>query len=532
MNLILTNGKIYIDKGKFEQAIYIKQGIIEEVGTNEQILKNSASQIIDLNGKTVIPGLNDSHMHLWGTGHAMTSCSLNGAKSIEDLIYIGREFLENNNGINSLMGRGWNQDNFLTGEKRLPNKHDLDKISTSIPIVFSRVCGHVYTGNSKAIELIGVDENTLVDGGEIELGPDGKPNGIFNENAINLLASAIDSKSEEDIETDILTGANYALSVGLTSVQSNDIINNNSRIMFKVLNTIYRERKTALKYHHQYNFQNINDFKEYLENEYLTDNYNSTNYARGSLKLYKDGSLGARTALMKEDYNDAPGVRGVAALTDLQLENLCDFATKHHIQVVTHAIGDKAVESVINAYEKTMINGQNPLRHGIVHCQITSKEQLERIAELNISVMYQPIFLDYDIKIMESRVGEDLARTSYAFNSLLKMGAPICLSTDAPVEDCNPFPNIYCAVTRLTLDEKPRRGYNPVEKMEVEDAIDAYTIGSAYNEFKENIKGRLKPGFAADLIVLDRDIFTINPLEIKDIKVLKTMIDGEFIFER
>lgn len=531
MNLILKNGKIYIKKGKFAQALYIKNGIIELVASNDDMLKISADNIIDLQGKTVLPGLNDSHMHLWGTGEALTTCNLTSAKSIEEVIQLGKDFLEVNQGIEALAGRGWNQDYFIHGEKRLPNRHDLDKISTEIPIVFKRVCGHVYIGNTKAIEQVGADENTRVDGGVIELGEDGKPNGVFNENAIRLIGSAIPSKSEEDIEKDILTAANYALSVGLTSVQSCDIMSSGAETMFSIIHNIYKEEKTRLRYAHQFNFQDINDFRNYLETEYLSDQYNEKNFSKGSLKLFKDGSLGARTAVMLKDYEDAPGTKGVSALTDEQLQDLCDLATQNGIQVLTHAIGDGAVESVINAYENTMINRENPLRHGIVHCQITSYEQLERIAKLNIPVMYQPIFLDYDIKIMEDRVGKELASTSYAFNNLYKLGAPVSLGTDAPVEDCNPFPNIYCAVNRLCIDGTPSGGFNTSEKMELEDAIDAYTIGSAFNEFKEEFKGRLMPGYVADLIVLDRDIFTIDPLEIKDIKVEKTMIDGEFVFE-
>ncbi len=173
----------------------------------------------------------------------------------------------------------------------------------------------------------------------------------------------------------------------------------------------------------------------------------------------------------------------------------------------------------------------NTLRHGIVHCQITNRSQIERIARLNIPVMLQPIFLDYDIQIVESRVGRALAETSYAFNTLNKLDAPISFGTDSPVEDLNPFPNIYSAVTRQRMNLTPEKGFIPGEKMSVEDAVDAYTIGSAFNEFKENEKGRLKPGFAADLAVLDSDIFTIDHNKIKDIKVVKTMVDGDFVFE-
>jgi len=242
--------------------------------------------------------------------------------------------------------------------------------------------------------------------------------------------------------------------------------------------------------------------------------------------------LGARTAYLSREYEDAPGTKGVEALSDQLLQAFCDLASGYGIQVLVHAIGDGAAESVINAFEKTMKDGQNPLRHGIVHCQITNEEQLKRIAKLDISVFYQPIFLDYDIQIAEARVGRELAGTSYAFNTLNKLGASISFGTDSPVEDCNPFPNIYCAVTRQRMDGTPEGGFFPGERMSVEDAIDAYTIGSAYNEFKEGFKGRLKPGYAADLIVLGRDIFTTAENEIKDIKVEKTMVGGEFVYEK
>lgn len=525
------NGKIYVEKNNFVEAIFIKDGIIQQVGSNDEILNNDIDNIIDLEGKTVLPGLNDSHLHILMTGEAMTSCNLNSARSIEDIIELGKSFIDKNNGLIALNGRGWNQDYFATGEKRLLNRFDLDKISDNIPIVFDRVCGHVAVGNTRALEILGIDEKTIVDGGVIELGDDGKPNGVFSENATSLIKSVIPKKSDKDKENDFLAAANYAISVGLTSVQSCDVMNLNFQEVFNIVHNIYKNKKTKLRYGHQYNFQDINDFKAYLDTEFKTGQYDEKSLSKGALKLFVDGSLGARTAFMLKDYEDAPGTIGVKVIGDEQLQEICDLATKNNIRVVTHAIGDGAIESITNAYENTMKNEDNPLRHGIVHCQITSMPQLERIAKLNIPVMYQPIFLDYDINIVEDRVGRELASTSYAFNTLYKLGAPISLGTDSPVENCNPFHNLYCAVNRLRLDGNPDGGFYPNEKMALEDAIDAYTLGSAYNEFKEDFKGRLKPGFVADLIVLDRDIFTIEETEIKDILVEKTMIDGEFVYQ-
>ena len=532
MNTILKNGKIYIEKNIFKEAILIEDGIVKEIGSTEEILKNPCDNIIDLQGKTVLPGLNDSHLHLYQVGEAMSSCNLVPAKSIDDVIEIGKKFLEENEGIRFIKGRGWNQDYFISGEARLLNRFDLDKISTEIPIVFDRVCGHVVTGNTKALEMLSINENVTVEGGEIYLGEDGKPNGIFTENATALLKYFNPEKNENDIEREFLKSANYALSLGITSVQSCDIMSKDFQSMFSVIHNIYNNKKTKLRYSHQFNFQDIRDFKSYLKTEFKTGQYDERFLSKGVLKLFKDGSLGARTALMLEDYADASGTRGVSALSDKQLQDLCDLATENGITVITHAIGSGAIESVINAYENTMKNGENPLRHGIVHCQITNIDQLNRIANLNIPVMYQPIFLDYDTKIVEARVGKDLAKTSYAFNTLYQLGVPVSLGTDSPVEPCNPFPNIYCAVNSLDLEGNPKGGFNPTEKMSVEDAIDAYTIGSAYNEFKEDFKGRLKPGYVADLIVLNEDIFTINPLKIKDIKVDVTIVDGEIAYKR
>nr|WP_312578524.1 amidohydrolase family protein [Sedimentibacter sp.] len=532
MKTILKNGKFYVEKNSFQDAVFIEDGIIKDIGSNNKILLNTADSVIDLSGKTVLPGFNDSHMHIASVGAAMDSCDLTNSSSIEDIIKLGRSFLKKHKNIIALHGRGWNQDYFTSGEIRLINRFDLDRISADIPIVFERVCGHVLVGNTKALEVLGIDENTKVDGGEIEIGSDGKPNGIFNENATRLIQSVIPQKTKDEIENEFIKAGEYALSVGITSVQSCDVTDKEFENMFDIIHHIYDNRKLKLRYSAQNNFQNINSFKDYLKTEYINGKYDEKFLSRGALKLFKDGSLGARTALMINDYKDSPGTKGVTALNDRQLQELCDLAASHGIQVVTHAIGDGAIECVINTYEKTMKNGQNPLRHGIVHCQITSLEQLKRIADLNINVMYQPIFLDYDMKIVESRVGKELSDTSYAFNTLNKLKAHISFGTDSPVENCNPFPNIYCAVTRQDLNGEPAEGFNPDEKMEVEDAIDAYTTGSAYNEFKENFKGRLKPGYAADLIVLDKDIFTVDPSEIKNIKVEMTMVDGEFVYKK
>lgn len=265
MKTILFNGKIYVEKGIFKEALLIEDGIIQQIGSNEEILKNTGDQVVDLQQKTVIPGLNDSHLHLMSIGEAMSSCELNGATSIDDIIALGKAFLERNPNLEVLKGRGWNQDFFTTGEKRLLNRFDLDQISTDIPLVFERVCGHVAVGNTKALEMLHVDANTTVDGGVIELGRDGTPNGVFNENAVKLLLSILPPKDEDYIETQILKAADYALSVGITSVQSCDIMSNEYEKIVDVIHQISKSRKLKLRYSHQFNFQDIQYFKNILK---------------------------------------------------------------------------------------------------------------------------------------------------------------------------------------------------------------------------------------------------------------------------
>lgn len=532
MRTLMKNGKIFIEKGVFQQAVIIEDGWITAVGSNNEMSKFNTDITCDLDGKTVLPGFNDSHLHMMMTGEAMSTCNLSGARSIDDIIQLGKAFLDKHPTTKILKGRGWNQDYFKVNQRRLLTRHDLDKICTDIPIVFTRACSHVAACNTKSIEALNINHLSTVDGGTIGIGNDGLPNGIFQENAITLLNSLSGNKTKQELENEFNKANEYALSVGITSVQSCDVLKTNFDNTFSAIHSIYSNTKKLVRYRHQFNFQRIKEFEAYLEGEFITGQYDDQFLSRGCLKLFKDGSLGGRSAYMLSEYNDDPKNRGIEVLSDDQFQTLCDLATKNNIQIVTHAIGDAAVESVINAYEKTMKDNKNPLRHTIIHFQITNSNQLTRASELKIPIIYQPIFLDYDHKIVESRVGVDLANTSYAFNTMYMSDSSVSFSSDSPIEDCNPMLGIYCAVTRMGLDGTPKEGFNPKEKMGIEEAVDAYTYKSAYNEFKENTKGKLKPGYVADLIILDQDIFSIEADMIKDIKVSKTMINGEFVYER
>lgn len=541
METLFYNAKVYLEREKFAEAVLVRDGIIAKVGTSDKLLKEAGKDCkkIDCQKKTIIPGLNDSHMHLLVLGESLQTVKLTNSKSIDEIIERCRKFIKENPELskNGVFAIGWNQDLF-EGDKRIPNRHDADKISTEIPIILRRVCGHQMVSNTKAIEMLGIDGSSeQYEGGTFEIGEDGYPNGIFTENACRHLRKVIPEFSLEDRERMAIEAMKHAVSFGVTSVQSNDlgaVVLGEKDKYFKMFCKIYEEGKGLLRYHHQITFQSPEELKEYAENgELVKGNYPEDSWVTlGPLKLFKDGSLGARTAMLENDYADDPGNRGEERFDEKYIEDLCKAADEHGMQIVTHVIGDAATNSVMKTYEKLIKDGKNPLRHALIHCQITNREMLENIAEKNVLVMYQPIFLDYDMHIVESRCGKELASTSYAFNTLDKLGGKISYGTDCPVEGCNPFPNIYCAVTRKDLKGSPAEGFYPEECVDIYTAVDAYTEGSAYAEFMENKKGRIKEGFYADMVILDRDIFTVNPLEIKDIQPLLTMVGGKVVYEK
>lgn len=541
METLFYNAKVYLEREKFAEAVLVKGGIIAKVGISDELLKEAGKDCkkIDCQGKTIIPGLNDSHMHLLVLGESLQTVKLTNSKSIDEIIERCRKFIKENPELskNGVFAIGWNQDLF-EGDKRIPNRHDADKISTEIPIILRRVCGHQMVSNTKAIEMLGIDGSSeQYEGGTFEIGEDGYPNGIFTENACRHLRKVIPEFSLEDRERMAIEAMKHAVSFGVTSVQSNDlgaVVLGEKDKYFKMFCKIYEEGKGLLRYHHQITFQSPEELKEYAENgELVKGNYPEDSWVTlGPLKLFKDGSLGARTAMLENDYADDPENRGEERFDEKYIEDLCKAADEHGMQIVTHVIGDAATNSVMKTYEKLIKDGKNPLRHALIHCQITNREMLENIAEKNVLVMYQPIFLDYDMHIVESRCGKELASTSYAFNTLDKLGGKISYGTDCPVEGCNPFPNIYCAVTRKDLKGSPAEGFYPEECVDIYTAVDAYTEGSAYAEFMENKKGRIKEGFYADMVILDRDIFTVNPLEIKDIQPLLTMVGGKVVYEK
>ena len=562
MKKALFNAKIYVEKGTFAQAVLIEDGMISAVGTDEEIKMlagcgadggaagESDCEFVDCQGRTIIPGLNDSHMHLLSFGRTLQKAKIDDVKSIDHMIERCRDFIAEHPDrvVNGMHALGWNQDTFTEGEKRMPDRHDLDKISTDIPVIMERVCGHMLSANTKAIEMLGFDkEIPEIPGGEIRLEEDGYPSGIFTENAIFVVNALIPTPNKEERQAALLEGMKYAVAHGITSIQSNDVGYPDCKGAgsFESYSELYEKGKALVRFRHQNLFDSPEEFEEYLvsgEGAKLKgkDGYpgSALGFGKepwltlGPLKLYKDGSLGARTAMVKDGYLDGPDNFGVSCIEPDEMDRYCKIAVEHGVQVITHTIGDLAMNETLDSYEKAFVDGENKLRHALIHCQVTDRALIDRIVDNDILVMAQPIFMGSDMDVMQQIFKDELTETCLAFGTLLNRGVHLAYGTDCPVEDCNPFWNLHQAVNRRDLNNKPEGGFYPKECVDVETAIDAYTYESAYCEFMEDVKGRIKPGYYADMVMLDTDIFTCDPLTIKDILPVMTMVGGKVVYEK
>ena len=527
MKTLFFNGHIYVDEGVFTDSMVVENGRI--LDSSAPSAMEHLDEQVDLHGRTVIPGFHDSHMHLHMVGNTMQSVPLYGATSIREIIHRTRTFIEEHRipANHIVSGMGWNQD-YFSDENRLLNRHDLDQISTTHLIILSRACGHVLAANTAAIEAAGVTSKTeQPEGGQFDVDSQGVPTGVFRENANGLIQRLHPSTSVETIQRSLQLAMDYASSMGITAVQTMDMNVENHPMMLEAYHTLLSQYP-HLRVYQQCHASHPQDIEFYAAQGYRTGTGNDF-FRIGPIKLFVDGSLGARTALLKQPYHDDPHTKGIQCLTQEQLNAITETANRLDFQSTVHVIGDAAMEMVLDSYARLMTSGKNPLRHAMIHCQITDRPLLQRFADLGVYAQVQPIFLHYDSHIVYDRVGQSLAETSYAFGSMIRDGIPVSFGSDSPVENMNPFHNIYCAVTRRDL--QGNGPYVESEGIRISQAIDAYTIGSAQVCFREHELGRLKPGFLADFVVLDQDIFNMDSMHIKEVRPIMTVVNGHVVYQ-
>lgn len=532
MDAIFYNGNVKTMDGRAASAVCVRDGKIAFVGSDEEALrlKTVRTRLADLGGRLTLPGFIDTHMHLASYGASLSVAQLAPAKSKAELLQIGRDFLAANPGIPRLVGAGWNHDHWAD-DATFPKRWELDEISRDIPIAFSRACYHVLCLNTKALEVCGITAQTPdPPGGAVVRDESGVPTGVLLEDACGLAYAAKPEPDTAEVKRCIRLAAADAASCGLTSVHTDDLYfpEEGKCAPLQAYEELLGEGWLPLRAYMQCRLSDPAAFSRFFELAYAYG-MGDERLRFGPMKLIADGSLGARTAYLKKPYCDAPETRGIPIYTQEELDSLVCAAAQRSMPSVIHAIGDATLEMALGAIEKARRIEKTPLRHGIVHCQITDLTLLARMKSLDVMALVQPIFLDYDLHITDARVG-GLAKTSYAFGTMLRFGIRMAFGSDAPVERFNVIQGIYHATTRKDLSGFPKGGWYPEERLSVEQAVAAFTREAAYASLEEGIKGTITEGKLADLVVLDRDIFAIPADEIKNASVYMTVCGGEITY--
>ena len=509
------------------QALAVRGDRIIAIGSDAEVrkLKGKRTQIVDLGGRFIMPGFNDAHLHLAYAGFEKLTVELAGVRSLAEMQErIGTAAKATPAG-QWITGRGW--DHTLWADQKLPSRHDLDQVSGGHPAVFTRVDGHIAVANSAALEAAGITRSTPdPSGGKIDRDAQGEPTGILRETAKDQLLARVPPPSLAQHRRALEIALADAARSGITSAQDNS-----SWEDFLVMGDLQREGKLTLRITEWLPFNaSLGLLQAHRAHRPQIDVLLHT----GMLKGFLDGSIGSRTAALLQPYADDPGNSGLPQYEQPRLNQMAVERARAGFQIGFHAIGDRAVEMALNAFgdaeRDARERGQvRDFRFRIEHAQVTSPEQVRRFKELGVIASMQPNHLLTDMHWAEARLGKERAAHSYAWREFVDGGVPLAFGTDYPVEPITPFRGLYAAVTRKSEDGKQE--YFPQQKLTMDQAIAAYTAGSAYAEFAEHDKGKLEPGMLADFVVLDRDITKVAPAEILRTQVLRTVVGGKTVYE-
>ncbi len=526
--LILLNGVVYTvdDRKPAAEAIAISNGKISGVGTNEEIRRAFRSaNVIDLHGKAVYPGLIDAHAHLEGLGAFLANLDLVGTTSPGEIQKLVRDRAATTKPGVWIRGRGWDQNDWQ--QKSFPTHELLDEAAGDIPVYLKRVDGHAVWVNRKVLEIAGITAQTPdPDGGKIIRDSAGEPTGIFVDRATEMLADVLPDPPREERMESILRAVQSCLRVGLTGVHDMGVD--------LELIGIYKELIQSGRFPFRV-YAAINGggaaWKEYMDRGPEIGLFDGKLTVR-SLKLYQDGALGSYGAALIEPYSDDPSTRGLTLTSADSIRYFSDICVSKGFQLCIHAIGDRANHIVLNSYEEAFKrNNVNPadLRFRIEHAQVIDPKDIERFAAMGVLPVMQPTHCTSDMYWVETRLGPERIRGTYAWHSLVQSGSIVPSGSDFPVESNNPLWGFYAAVTRQDHSGWPEGGWFPDERLTREEALKSFSIWAATAAFEEDVKGSLEPGKYADLIVLSQDIMTVPPQQILQTTVDLTIVGGEIV---
>jgi len=515
-----------------EEAIAVRGDRIQAIGKTVDIekLKGPQTQVIDLGGHFVMPGFNDAHLHLDGAGMTKLSVDLTGVKSLDEFRERVRKKVDESKPGEWIVGAGW--DETLWPVKALPTRWDLDEVSNGHPIFLDRIDGHIAVANTRALQLGSITLATRdPQGGHIDRNEAGEPTGILRETAKAAVAQVIPKPTHDQRRQGLELALADLAEHGVTSAQDFSPAWEN----FQIYEELEKEGKLTARISEWLPFDEpIEELSKRRESHSQSDLMLHT----GMLKGFMDGSLGSHTAALLEPYADDLKNSGLPRYDAAKLNDLTKERVLAGFQIGFHAIGDKGVQMALDAFagaEKAAkdahgkaANGGDDFRLRIEHAQVTTPAQFAQFKQLKVIASMQPCHLLTDMRWAQDRLGPKRAATSYAWLSFLNKGIALAFGTDYPVEPVTPFRGLYAAITRKS--ENGKQEYFPDQKLTIDQAIAAYTSGSAFAEFEEKEKGQLANGMLADFVVLDRDLAAIAAEKLLATKVLRTVVGGKTVY--
>jgi predicted amidohydrolase YtcJ len=530
-DLIITNAKVWtVDRvHPSAQAVAVLGDRIVAVGSNADVdvWRGHDTKVIDAGGKLLLPGFNDAHVHFVSGGLQLESVQLNDVTTKEEFVRRVAEQAKKTPKGEWIQGGDWDETKW--SPPSLPTKELVDPATPNNPVFLSRYDGHSALANSSALRLAGITSQTPdPPGGVIVRDAQGNPTGDLKDAATDIVFKVIPPLSHEQRLRAVRRALEYAASLGVSSVQNMDPDYADIAAYAELLQSgELTTRIYAAPLIDQVDDQAKIGIRHAFGGPFLRI---------GAVKAFADGSLGSRTAYFFESFSDEPGNHGLLGEGMQPLSLMRDRMMKADaagLQMCTHAIGDQAISIVLDLYTDVVkAHGEMDRRLRIEHAQHMAAKDFDRFAQLNVIASVQPYHAIDDGRWAESYIGHDRASRTYAFRTFLNHGVHLAFGTDWDVAPLNPLSTIYAAVTRATLDGKNPNGWFPEQKLTVAEAVEAYTMGSAYAEFQEKEKGSITPGKLADMVVLTDDIFSIDPAKIRDVKVVKTIVGGKMVWDQ
>ena len=534
-DIVFKNGNVYTanDRSPKAQAIAIKSDRIVYVGSNTGVQKfvGPNTRVVDLNGKTVMPGFTDAHQHLSGVGFREMTLNLEGTTSLEDLLAKVKARVDQAKPGEWVTGRGWIETHW--SPPVFPTRWDLDKVSPNNPIILGRADGHGAVANSAAFKLARIDKSTPNPfGGEVSKDKQsGEPNGMLLDAAQGLVRDLVPATTRADDERAVVLGVNRDVALGWTQVQDAG----GSYDDIEIFKKLYASGEIKLRIYKAVYGPGESANRLLKEGPIIGDFQNRLTVR--TIKVVSDGALGSRGAALLAPYSDAPDTAGFLRVKTEELRPMLAEALRKGIQVETHAIGDKANRYIIDEYEMALNavpRAQRKVakpRWRVEHAQIVNPADIPRFAKLGVIPSMQPSHAIGDLFFAPSRLGLNRLKGAYAWESFIKSGVVVPGGTDAPVERGEPMIEFYAAVARKDQKGFSAKGWHPEEAVTREQALKMFTVWPAYAAFEEKLRGTIETGKLADLTILSADIMTVPELEILKTHCVMTVINGEIVFE-